>query len=117
MFTATHTSPMTCRWCVRGVRSARKASSKKPSQAAMDIAGRPELQPCSDLLWILRYLLPDGAVRPIMGERRLGERASHQQVVVTVIVKGDVIGVEAWNGHLVAGRTEEDADGKEKDGR
>lgn len=44
-------------------------------RALMDIAGRPELGPCSDLLWILRYLLPDGAVRPIMGERRLGERA------------------------------------------
>ncbi|NUT37798.1 MAG: hypothetical protein HOV79_32535 [Hamadaea sp.] len=44
-------------------------------RALMDIAGRPELGPCSDLLWILRYLLPDGAVRPIMGERRLGEKA------------------------------------------
>ena len=27
----------------------------------------PELVPCSHLLWILRRLLPDGAVRPIMG--------------------------------------------------
>ncbi|KOV86811.1 hypothetical protein ADL03_08370 [Nocardia sp. NRRL S-836] len=43
-------------------------------RALLDIAGRPELEACSDLLWLLRYLMPHGAVRPIMGERSLGER-------------------------------------------
>lgn len=43
-------------------------------RALLDIAGRPELAACSDVLWILRYLMPHGAARPIMGERRLGER-------------------------------------------
>lgn len=43
-------------------------------RALLDIASRPELEPCSDLLWMLRRLLPHGAARPIMGERRLGER-------------------------------------------
>ncbi|GIH90392.1 DUF5682 family protein [Planobispora siamensis] len=40
----------------------------------LDLTADPELVPCSDLLWRLRYLLPEGAVRPIMGTRRLGER-------------------------------------------
>ncbi|WP_030507779.1 DUF5682 family protein [Microbispora rosea] len=40
----------------------------------LDLKADPELEPCSDLLWTLRCLLPDGAVRPIMGARRLGER-------------------------------------------
>ncbi|WP_369206680.1 hypothetical protein, partial [Streptomyces sp. PU-14G] len=43
-------------------------------RALLDIAGRPELAQCSDVLWMLRYLLPQGAARPIMGERKLGER-------------------------------------------
>jgi hypothetical protein len=42
-------------------------------RALMDLTARPELRACSDLLWILRRLLPDDAVRPIMGSRRLGE--------------------------------------------
>ncbi|WP_030263868.1 DUF5682 family protein [Streptomyces sp. NRRL B-24484] len=44
-------------------------------RALLDIAARPELDACSDVLWRLRYLLPQGAARPIMGERRLGERS------------------------------------------
>ncbi|MDR6976056.1 hypothetical protein J2X68_002744 [Streptomyces sp. 3330] len=44
-------------------------------RALLDIAARPELAHCSDLLWMLRRLLPQGAARPIMGERRLGERS------------------------------------------
>jgi hypothetical protein len=43
-------------------------------RALLDIASNPALEPCSDLLWMLRYLMPHGAARPIMGERRLGER-------------------------------------------
>jgi hypothetical protein len=43
-------------------------------RALLDIASNPVLEPCSDLLWMLRYLMPHGAARPIMGERRLGER-------------------------------------------
>ncbi|GGK96126.1 hypothetical protein Sme01_31580 [Sphaerisporangium melleum] len=44
-------------------------------RALLDIAARPELEQCSDVLWMLRYLMPQGAARPIMGERRLGERS------------------------------------------
>ncbi|MFI7125113.1 DUF5682 family protein [Nonomuraea sp. NPDC050153] len=44
-------------------------------RALLDLNADPELAPCSDLLWMLRYLLPRDAVRPIMGERRLGERS------------------------------------------
>jgi hypothetical protein len=43
-------------------------------RALLNIASQPELARCSDVLWMLRYLMPPGAVRPIMGERRLGER-------------------------------------------
>jgi hypothetical protein len=43
-------------------------------RALLDIAGRPELERCSDVLWMLWYLMPRDAARPIMGERRLGER-------------------------------------------
>jgi hypothetical protein len=43
-------------------------------RALLDLTAHPELAPCSDLLWVLRRLLPDVA-RPIMGERRLGERS------------------------------------------
>jgi hypothetical protein len=43
-------------------------------RALLDIASRPELERCSDVLWMLRYLMPAGTARPIMGERRLGER-------------------------------------------
>jgi hypothetical protein len=44
-------------------------------RALLDLAANPDLASCSDLLWRLRYLLPEGAVRPIMGQRRLGERS------------------------------------------
>ncbi|MEU6237582.1 hypothetical protein, partial [Kitasatospora sp. NPDC047058] len=51
-----------------------KPEQRGVQRALLDIASRPELEPCSDVLWMLRYLLPHGAARPIMGERRLGER-------------------------------------------
>ncbi|MCG5215576.1 DUF5682 family protein [Streptosporangium soli] len=44
-------------------------------RALIDLDAHPELVPCSHLLWMLRYLLPDDAVRPIMGRRQLGERS------------------------------------------
>ncbi|WP_214411065.1 DUF5682 family protein [Sphaerisporangium fuscum] len=44
-------------------------------RALLDLDARPELRPCSDLLWVLRRLLPQGAARPIMGSRGLGERS------------------------------------------
>ncbi|MFF3511824.1 hypothetical protein [Streptomyces sp. NPDC002573] len=52
-----------------------KLGQRGVQRALLDIAARPELQQCSDVLWMLRRLLPQGAARPIMGERRLGERA------------------------------------------
>ncbi|GGS79325.1 hypothetical protein GCM10010222_21060 [Streptomyces tanashiensis] len=44
-------------------------------RALLDMTSRPELRACSDVLWMLRRLLPHGAARPVMGERRLGERS------------------------------------------
>ncbi|MER6950291.1 DUF5682 family protein [Nonomuraea sp. NPDC000554] len=44
-------------------------------RALIDLQANPDLVPCSQLLWMLRFLLPDGTVRPIMGSRSLGERA------------------------------------------
>ncbi|NUU20222.1 MAG: hypothetical protein HOV68_01715, partial [Streptomycetaceae bacterium] len=52
-----------------------KLEQRGVRRALLDIAGRPELARCSDVLWMLRYLMPPGAARPIMGERRLGERS------------------------------------------
>ncbi|WP_374192312.1 MULTISPECIES: hypothetical protein [Streptomyces] len=52
-----------------------KLQQRGVQRALLDIAGQPELERCSDVLWMLRYLLPQGAARPIMGERTLGERS------------------------------------------
>ncbi|MCP4648373.1 MAG: hypothetical protein GY852_11700, partial [bacterium] len=41
-------------------------------RALLDFRANPELLPCSDLLWKLRYLLDEYAIRPIMGQRKLG---------------------------------------------
>ncbi|MFI5833674.1 hypothetical protein ACIA5A_08340 [Micromonospora sp. NPDC051300] len=47
-------------------------------RALLDLRAEPALAPCSDLLWMLRHLLPADAVRPIMGERRLGHRSTQE---------------------------------------
>ncbi|MGW4194625.1 hypothetical protein [Streptomyces sp. NPDC005004] len=52
-----------------------KLQQRGVQRALLDIVSRPELAACSDVLWMLRRLLPHGAARPIMGERRLGERS------------------------------------------
>ncbi|MGW0334321.1 hypothetical protein ACWD0J_21040 [Streptomyces sp. NPDC003011] len=51
-----------------------KLQQRGVQRALLDIAAQPDLERCSDVLWMLRYLMPQGAARPIMGERRLGER-------------------------------------------
>ncbi|MFJ4575405.1 hypothetical protein ACIP4W_29120 [Streptomyces sp. NPDC088846] len=51
-----------------------KLQQRGVQRALLDIASQPELERCSDVLWMLRHLMPRGAARPIMGERRLGER-------------------------------------------
>jgi hypothetical protein len=43
-------------------------------RALMDFKQQPELLPCSDVLWRLHYLLGDGIVKPIMGDRSLGSK-------------------------------------------
>ncbi|MER5335264.1 hypothetical protein [Micromonospora sp. NPDC002717] len=48
---------------------------RQVQRALLDLHADPKLAPCSDLLWRLRHLLPPDAVRPIMGERRLGHRS------------------------------------------
>jgi hypothetical protein len=42
-------------------------------RALMDFRARPELRACADVLWQLHYLLGDGVVEPIIGERALGQ--------------------------------------------
>jgi hypothetical protein len=43
-------------------------------RALLDLRQHPELRPCSELLWKLRYLLgSERVVRPIMGEKVLGK--------------------------------------------
>ncbi|MFD9500021.1 hypothetical protein [Streptomyces sp. NPDC060035] len=51
-----------------------KLEQRGVQRALLDMASQPELDRCSDVLWMLRYLMPPGAARPIMGERRLGEK-------------------------------------------
>ena len=51
-----------------------KLEQRGVQRALLNIAADPALERCSDVLWMLRYLMPYGAARPIMGERRLGER-------------------------------------------
>ncbi|MBT3154233.1 hypothetical protein HTV45_25740 [Streptomyces sp. CHD11] len=52
-----------------------KLRQRGVQRALLDMTSRPELEACSDVLWMLRRLMPHGAARPIMGERRLGERS------------------------------------------
>ncbi|WP_354599013.1 hypothetical protein R1Y80_34855 [Streptomyces sp. JL1001] len=52
-----------------------KLQQRGVQRALLDLSSRPELGACSDVLWMLRRLLPHGAARPIMGERKLGERS------------------------------------------
>lgn len=52
-----------------------KLQQRGVQRALLDMASRPELQACSDVLWMLRYLMPHGAARTVMGERRLGQRS------------------------------------------
>jgi hypothetical protein len=51
-----------------------KLRARGIQRALLNIAAEPDLERCCDVLWMLRYLMPPGAVRPIMGERRLGAR-------------------------------------------
>jgi hypothetical protein len=67
-------------------------------RALLDLAAKPELADCSQLLWMLRYLLPDHAVRPVIGSRRLGEKhfqeswdldlGRHQRTVIELGYEG-----------------------------
>ncbi|MBL3665868.1 hypothetical protein JL475_07605 [Streptomyces sp. M2CJ-2] len=52
-----------------------KLQQRGVRRALLDMASRPELRACSDVLWMLRRLLPQGAARTVMGERGLGERS------------------------------------------
>ncbi|MEV7289625.1 hypothetical protein AB0O01_34600 [Streptomyces sp. NPDC093252] len=67
-------------------------------RALLDIAGQPELRACSDVLWMLRELLPQGAARPIMGSRGLGDEpiqeswdlalGTHQRALIEIGYEG-----------------------------
>ncbi|WP_435590708.1 DUF5682 family protein [Nocardia sp. bgisy118] len=70
-------------------------------RSLLDLRADPHLRPCSDLLWILRRLLPSDAVRPIMGSRTLGESSiqeswdlalgKHQRALVELGYEGVTI--------------------------
>ncbi|WP_031513945.1 DUF5682 family protein [Streptomyces sp. NRRL F-5123] len=51
-----------------------KLQQRGVQRALLDMASKPELKACSDVLWMLRHLMPHGTARPIMGERKLGEQ-------------------------------------------
>lgn len=73
-------------------------------RALLDLDAKPALRACSDVLWMLRFLTTRGgtqhsaAVRPIMGERKLGSVAQkeswdiaigkHQESVITLAYEG-----------------------------
>ncbi|WP_406281907.1 DUF5682 family protein [Nocardia sp. NBC_00881] len=50
-------------------------SKRTLQRALLDLGANPDLHPCSDLLWLLRRLLPPDAIRPIMGSRTLGAKS------------------------------------------
>ncbi|MEV2246371.1 hypothetical protein [Streptomyces sp. NPDC049970] len=52
-----------------------KLQQRGVQRALLDMSSQPELRQCSDVLWMLRRLMPHGAARPIMGERELGKRS------------------------------------------
>ncbi|CAG7656092.1 DUF5682 family protein [Actinacidiphila bryophytorum] len=75
-----------------------KLQQRGVQRALLDMASQPELSACSDVLWMLRHLMPHGTARPIMGERRLGERpiqeswdvalGTHQRALVELGYEG-----------------------------
>ncbi|MGY0069421.1 hypothetical protein ACWZEH_22060 [Streptomyces sp. QTS137] len=79
-----------------------KLQQRGVRRALLDMASQPELRACSDVLWMLRRLLPQGAARPIMGERALGERSiqeswdlalgTHQRALIELGYEG--VGIE-----------------------
>lgn len=76
-------------------------SKRTVQRSLLDLRADPHLRPCSDLLWILRRLLPSDAVRPIMGSRALGESSiqeswdlalgKHQRALVELGYEGVTI--------------------------
>ncbi|WP_067855696.1 DUF5682 family protein [Nocardia shimofusensis] len=59
-------------------------SNTRVQRTLLDLDADPDLRPGSDLLWMLRRLLPGHAVRPIMGSRGLGERSIQESWDVAI---------------------------------
>ncbi|WP_280423448.1 DUF5682 family protein [Nocardia carnea] len=59
-------------------------TNTRVQRTLLDLDADPHLRPGSDLLWMLRRLLPGAAVRPIMGSRRLGERSIQESWDVAI---------------------------------
>ncbi|WP_040801949.1 DUF5682 family protein [Nocardia higoensis] len=59
-------------------------NNPRVQRTLLDLEAKPELRPGSDLLWMLRRLLPGHAVRPIMGSRGLGERSIQESWDVAI---------------------------------
>ena len=60
--------------------------ARTQQRALMDLRKDPALQACSDLLWRLHYLLGknNDLVRPIMGERALGQKAIQESWEISI---------------------------------
>jgi len=59
-------------------------NNPRVQRTLLDLDANPDLRPGSDLLWMLRRLLPGAAVRPIMGSRGLGERSIQESWDVAI---------------------------------
>lgn len=46
--------------------------------------------------------------------RWAGQRAGHQQPVIAVVVPGDVMGIDAWNGKGIAGSAQSEGDQRQE---
>jgi hypothetical protein len=94
-----------------------KLDARTIQRALLDFRKQPELLPCSDLLWKLRYLLQQDVIRPIMGQRELGHVpvqeswdvaiGKHQGAVIQLGYEG--VTVE----HVLERRLKKDAFGSE----
>ncbi len=61
-----------------------QVQAKTIQRALMDFKKNPELLECSQLLWKLRYLLPTGVVRPIIGQLSLGYEPAQESWDVAI---------------------------------
>ena len=59
-------------------------TSRKVQRVLIDLKAEPHLRAGSKLLWMLRYLLPPGSVRAIMGSNELGHQSIQESWDVSI---------------------------------